>query len=160
MPNQDPVVTVLYDVIITSPQAQVPVRVVFTPSSSRKLRCSTVELYDLTHTRKFKIKLFGYGGTSQLNIANGKKSVDGFNLSIGEVIAGNRNVAKLIVNNSGSRSMFVKTMCYADSKMTMSLSSQHVSLSPAEFVLAPHTTKVTVLIVLIVFVCICCVFSF
>ena len=123
-------------------QAQVPVRVVFTPSSSKKLKCSTVELYDLTHTRKFKIKLFGYGGTSQLNIINGRKSVDGYNMSIGEVIAGNRNVAKLIVNNSGSRSMFVKMMCYADAKMTTSLSPQHVSLSPAEFVLAPHATKV------------------
>jgi len=116
---------------------------VYTPSSSKKLKCSTVELNDLTHTRKFKIKLFGYGGTSQLNIVNGRKTVDGYSMSVGEVIAGNRNVAKLIVNNSGSRSMFIKMMCYADIKMTTSLSSQHVSLSPAEFVLIPHHSKVS-----------------
>ena len=130
-----------------------PVRVVFTPSSSKKLKCSTVELYDLTHTRKFKIKLFGYGGTSQLNIVNGRKSVDGYSMSIGEVIAGNRNVAKLMVNNSGSRSMFVKMMCYADIKLTTSLSSQHVSLSPPEFVLAPHDSKVSDWLSVTVVVC-------
>lgn len=111
------------------------------------LKSSTVELYDLTHTRKFKIKLFGYGGTSNVDIVNSKRSGDHHVISIGEVTAGHRNVAKLIVKNSGPRSAFIKAMCYVDDKMTTSLSSQHVSLSPSEFVLPPHVTKVTIFIV-------------
>ena len=120
-----------------------PVRLVFTPSSMM-LKCSSVELYDLTHNRKFKIKLYGYGGTSHINIVNSQRSGDAHVISIGEVTAGHRNVAKLIVKNSGPRSAFIKSMCYVDDKMTTALSSQHVSLSPSEFVLPPHVTKVTI----------------
>lgn len=108
------------------------------------LRCSAVELYDVTHSRKFKIKLFGYGGTSHIDIINSKRSGDAHVINIGEVTAGHRNVAKLIVKNSGPRSAFIKAMCYVDDKMTTALSSQHVSLSPSEFVLPPHVTKVTI----------------
>lgn len=120
------------------------------------LRCSTVELYDLTHTRKFKIKLFGYGGTSSVDIVSSKKTADGHVINVGEVTAGHRNVAKLIVKNSGLRSAFIKTMCYIDDQMTTSLSSHHVSLCPSEFVLPPHVTKVIILLlVLCVCVCVC-----
>lgn len=108
------------------------------------LKCSIVELYDLTHTRKFKVKLYGYGGTSHVEIVNSKRAVDNHVINIGEVIAGHRNVAKLIVKNSGPRSAFIKAMCYGDDKLTTALSSQHVSLSPSEFVLPPHVTKVTI----------------
>lgn len=107
------------------------------------LKCSAVELYDLTHNRKFKIKLYAYGGTSHVEVINSKRSGDHHVISVGEVIAGHRNVVKLIVKNSGPRSAFLKAMCYIDDKMTTSLSSQHVSLSPSEFVLPPHVTKVT-----------------
>ena len=108
------------------------------------LKCSSVELYDLTHSRKFKIKLYGYGGTSHVDIVNSKRSGDAHVINVGEVTAGNRNVAKLIVKNSGPRSAFIKAMCYIDNKMTTALSSQHISLSPSEFVLPPHVTKVTI----------------
>ena len=108
------------------------------------LTCSSVELYDMTHSRKFKIKLYGYGGTSHIDIINSKRSRDAHMINIGEVAAGHRNVAKLIVKNSGPRSAFIKGMCYVDDKMSAALSSQHVSLSPSEFVLPPHVTKVTI----------------
>ena len=116
------------------------------------LKCSTMELYDLTHTRKFKIKLYGYGGTSHVEIVNSKRSGDHHVINVGEVIDGHRNVTKLIVKNSGPRSAFVKAMCYIDDKMTTAVSSQHVSLSPSEFVLPPRVTKVTI-------VCIPCMYS-
>ena len=108
------------------------------------LKCSSVELYDLTHSRKFKIKLYGYGGTSHVDIINSKRSGDAHVINIGEMTAGHRNVAKLIVKNSGPRSAFIKAICYVDDKMTTALSSQHISLSPSEFVLPPHVTKVTI----------------
>ena len=107
------------------------------------LKSSSVELYDLTHNRKFKVKLYGYGGTSHVEIINSKRSGDRHVINVGKVTAGHRNVAKLIVKNSGPRSAFLKAMCYIDDKMTTSLSSQHVSLSPSEFMLSPHVTKVT-----------------
>lgn len=131
LPDQD---------VIIHPEEQLPLHVVFAPSVA-KVFVNALDIYDQMHSKKFKIPLCGYGGTSNVELVNVPKSSGGHLLDLGQVSTGSRSVSKISLHNSGHGTAFVKVLCYPVGESSSPLPPSQVAVSPTEFILPPQAAK-------------------
>ena len=91
---------------------QLPVHILFTPPSKSVFR-NALDIYDTLHSKKFRIPLCGYGGTSAVEIVNARRSTsEGLWVDLGPVVTHKDSTVKISLYNSGTRAAFVKALCF------------------------------------------------
>eukprot|EP00731_Ephydatia_muelleri_P026161 Em0018g261a len=123
LPDQD---------ITIHPEEQLPLHVVFAPSVA-KVFVNALDIYDQMHSKKFKIPLCGYGGTSDVELVNIPKSSGGYLLDLGQ----DREL-----HCEGA--MLPRYVQFGESSSP--LPPSQVAVSPAEFILPPQASKELVVI--------------
>eukprot|EP00794_Sanderia_malayensis_P019054 gene19054-20968_t len=122
------------------PQSDVPVHVLFVPSTFGMITSALV-IRPHGGGTKFRIPLHGYGGCSKLSLTNAQRIGENYWLDAGETSQGRQNIIKINAQNIGNRSAFVKIVCYSDVGKRQLYPSSHISVAPNDFVLAEKCTK-------------------
>ncbi|CAI8051329.1 Centrosomal protein of 192 kDa [Geodia barretti] len=91
-------------------QLEVELNLLFSPPSTAVFR-NALDIFDALHSKKFRIPLCGYGGTSRIEIINVRRSTSGgVWVDIGPVAVQTESTVKISLYNSGSRAGFVKAL--------------------------------------------------
>ncbi|XP_065064819.1 uncharacterized protein LOC135691023 isoform X3 [Rhopilema esculentum] len=132
--------------VTLKPQSEVPVHVLFVPSTFGIISSSLV-IRPTGDGPKFMIPLHGYGGCSKLQLTNAQKVGDNYWIDAGEVYAGKQNIVNLSLQNVGNRAAFVKIVCYSDVSKRKLYPSSHISIAPNDFVLLEKCSKQLVIVI-------------
>ena len=121
--------------------SQMQLNLAFSPQSVTVFR-NALDIFDAVHSKKFRIPLCGYGGSSRVEVISARHSTTGAGLwvDMGPVTTKKKSSVKISIYNSGSRAGFVKAVCTSlDRGVDISpLSSTHASIVPSECVLQPQ----------------------
>ena len=126
-------------------QTQLQLNLLFSPSSTAVFR-NALDIFDALHSKKFRIPLCGYGGTSRIEIINVRRSTSGgVWVDVGPVAVETESTVKISLYNSGSRAGFVKALVlpvYEEEGESLSpLPLSQASITPSECVLQPQQIK-------------------
>ena len=125
-------------------QTQHQLNLVFSPSSPAVF-CNALDIFDTLHSKKFRIPLCGYGGTSGIEVISARRSTSGgLWVDLGPVTVQHKSSVKISLYNSGSRAGFVKALVLPVNESGEDFSPlppSKASVSPSECVLQPQQIK-------------------
>ena len=127
-------------------QTQLQLNLLFSPPSTAVFR-NALDIFDALHSKKFRIPLCGYGGTSRIEIINVRRSTSGgVWVDVGPVAVQTESTVKISLYNSGSRAGFVKALVLPvdeeeEGESLSPLPLTQASITPSECVLQPQQIK-------------------
>lgn len=125
--------------VVLKPCQELALSIFLCPKEVEPLSATLVCKYrGLTNPFKCKVPLQGYGGKSELEIAD---ACDGKPLFLRDLAPGLPTLVNTTFTNTGDRVMFLKLLVFTDDQCSELLPSSEISVQPSEFVLAPKENR-------------------